>query len=133
MKLLTRNTDYAVRAISYMAREKDRIITVTELVRHLKVPRPFLRKILQTLSKKGVVESRKGIGGGFLLARPSGRIHLVSLIEIFQGPLSLNECMFRKMLCPNRSRCALKKKMDAIEKHVESELRSITIKDISGE
>ena len=67
MKLITRDTDYAIRAITYMAKHKESRVSVKELVKNLKVPRPFLRKILQVLDKKGLLRSYKGKGGGFLL------------------------------------------------------------------
>ena len=127
MKLLTRNTDYAVRAICSMAARPNNIVTATELVSELKIPKPFLRKILQILNKKGIVKSTKGSGGGFVLARKPNDIYLVTLIEAFQGPLSINECIFKKRVCPNRKTCPLKKKITEIENKVENELRSITI------
>jgi Rrf2 family protein len=127
MKLLTRNTDYAVRAICYMAKRGQGVISVTELVKALKIPRPFLRKILQTLNKNGIVKSSKGMGGGFRLAVSPKRIYLVELLKVFQGPLRINECIFKRKICPNVRSCPLKKKIDAISAHVESELNSITI------
>ena len=55
MRLINRNTDYAVRAISYISRQEEKVISVSELVEKIKVPRPFLRKILQILNKKGIL------------------------------------------------------------------------------
>jgi Rrf2 family protein len=130
MKLITRNSDYGIRAVCFMACEKGRMVPVPELVKKLSIPRPFLRKILQVLRKKGIVRSYKGIGGGFKLARGAEDIRLVELVAAFQGPLKINECIFKKELCPNRARCALKKKIDGIEKYVVSELNSITINDL---
>lgn len=127
MKLITRDSDYALRAICFMAKDKNIIIPVSNLVKELKIPRPFLRKILQILNKKGILSSYKGKGGGFLLAKPAHKIFLVDLIEIFQGPLRLNECFFKKVTCPDINTCALRKKINAIEKYVARELKSITI------
>ncbi|MCK9603051.1 MAG: Rrf2 family transcriptional regulator [Candidatus Omnitrophica bacterium] len=127
MKLITRDTDYAVRAVCFIVRHKERVISVTELVKKLKIPRPFLRKLLQALSKKGVLGSHRGLGGGFSLAKPANKIFLVDLIEIFQGPLKLNECFFKKITCPNVKRCLLRKKIDNIERYVQDSLKSITI------
>ena len=127
VKMLTRNTDYAVRAICHMAKRGEGVISVTELVKKLKIPRPFLRKLLQTLNKEGVVRSHKGIGGGFELALAPSRIFLTDIIEAFQGPLTMNECIFKKKICPNVKECPLKKRIDGITRRVESELRSITI------
>ena len=130
MKLLSRNADYAVRALCYIANEKKRVVSATELVRELKIPRPFLRKILQTLNRKRILESHKGIGGGFKLAKRSGSISLIELIEAFQGPFRVDECFFKKEACPNKISCPLKKKIDAIEDRVYKELRNINIESI---
>jgi Rrf2 family protein len=127
MKLITRDTDYALRAICFMAKTKEKVLSVGDLVRALKVPRPFLRKILQVLNKKGILKSYKGLGGGFKLAMPASRIFLVDLIEIFQGPFKLNECLLRKIACPSTKTCALRKKINRIESYVIKQLRSITI------
>lgn len=130
MKLISRNTDYAVRAVCHIARQKEKVVSVEDLVRALDIPKPFLRKILQTLNRKGILMSYKGKGGGFALGQPAGRIYLLKIAEAFQGPFSLNECTFKKELCPNRKKCFLKKKIDRIERYVHSELRSITIGSI---
>lgn len=130
MKLISRNTDYAVRALCYIAGKNGKVVSVTELVKSLKIPQPFLRKILQTLNKKGILESHKGIGGGFILAHKAGAIYLTDLMETFQGPFKLNECFFKKELCPDRRTCCLKRKIDLIEDKVYSELKGITIASI---
>ena len=130
MKLITRDTDYALRALCAIAKKKDKIVSVTELVKALKIPRPFLRKILQALNKSGILKSYKGPGGGFKLYRSIDKILLVDVIEAYQGKLRLNECFFKKLTCPNTKTCALKKKIDRIEKSVLRQLRSISIKSL---
>ena len=127
MKLITRNTDYAVRALCFIAENKDKKIPARDLVKKIKMPRPFLRKILQILQKNGILNSFKGNTGGFTLAIPTEKIFLVDIIEIFQGPLKLNECIFRKRICPDKGICMLRKRVDDIERNVLSELKSITI------
>ena len=127
MKLITRDTDYAVRALCHIACQNERIVSVSELVRKLKIPRPFLRKILQALNKFGILKSYKGSGGGFLLAKPAGKIYLTDLMSIFQGVLEINECIFKKRICPNRGICVLRGKINLIQKRVLSELNSINI------
>ncbi|MFC1709025.1 RrF2 family transcriptional regulator [Candidatus Omnitrophota bacterium] len=127
MKLITRDTDYAVRALCYIAKQKKGVIPVTQLVKNLRVPRPFLRKILQILNKKGILESHKGQRGGFRLFRSPNKIFIVDLIKIFQGSFTLNECFLKKMTCPHKKSCQLKKKVDDIEKVVLSELKIISI------
>jgi Rrf2 family protein len=130
MKLLTRNTDYAVRALSVIAKNKVEITSVSDLTQALGIPRPFLRKILQVLQKKGVLVSFKGKGGGFQLAMPPDQIYLTDVMEAFQGPLKLSECLFRKKICPQARSCPLKNKIDAIQKYVSQEVRKITLSQL---
>ena len=127
MKLITRDTDYALRALCFIEKHKNKRISVSELAKQLKIPGPFLRKILQLLNKKKILKSYKGSGGGFSLSLPVRKIFLVDLIEIFQGSFSLNECIFKKMPCSGMRTCALKKKIDKIEDYVIRELKTITI------
>ncbi|MDD5136998.1 MAG: Rrf2 family transcriptional regulator [Candidatus Omnitrophica bacterium] len=130
MKLITRNTDYAIRALYFIARKEGKVVAVPELVKALAIPRPFLRKVLQGLTKKGFVRSYKGIGGGFMLAKAPGRIYIIDVAGTFQGPLRLNECFLKKEPCPNRKVCCLKKRIDRLEKYLSSELGSITIGEL---
>lgn len=127
MKLLTRNTDYAVRAICTIASQDGRTVSAAEIVGELKMPKQFMRKILQSLNKAGIVRSVKGAGGGFALAHDPYRITLADVIEVFQGPLSINECVFKKRACPNIKDCPLRARITSIEDHVERELRATSI------
>jgi len=127
MKLITRDTDYAMRALCYLAKQKKRVVPVSELIKKLGVPRPFLRKLLQVLSKEGVVESHRGLGGGFVLGASSRKIYLVDIMGIFQGTFRLNECFLKKIRCPHTKSCVLKKKIERIEAYVVRELRPISI------
>lgn len=126
MKLLTRDTDYAVRALLAMAARKS-IVTVSDLVAELKIPQPFLRRILQRLNKANVLQSLKGQEGGFVIKRSPANISLVDLMAIFQGPVQLNECLFKKKVCPNRKTCPLRSEIREIEDFALKKLQSITI------
>lgn len=127
MKLVTRDTDYAVRALCFIARRRDRIVSVNELVDCLNVPKPFIRKILQILNKEKLLKSYRGKGGGFMLAGDYKKITLLKLIEIFQGPVRVCDHSFKKKLCHEIKKCPLKRKLDGIEDHVKDELSDITI------
>jgi Rrf2 family protein len=126
MKLITRNTDYALRALCYIAKRKS-IVTVDELVAKLGVPRPFMRKILQCLNKKGILVSCKGQGGGFRLKAGSGKVSVIEIMRVFQGNIQLNGCFLKKDVCPNRPKCALRKHLRSIEQEVLRRLKAITI------
>lgn len=127
MKLITRNTDYAVRALCFIAKHSAKRTTVSELTSEINVSRPFLRKILQILEKKRFLKSYKGQSGGFELRLPPGKIFLLDLMKIFQGPFRLNECFLMGHLCPNIKKCQLKKKIDKIESYAIKELKKVSI------
>ena len=130
MKLITRDTDYSIRALCYVAKQKNRLVTAKELKKKLKIPHPFLRKILQKLDKAKLLKSYRGKGGGFKLAKSTNKIRIKDVIEIFQGPIELVEHVFKEALCPNVRNCALKTKLDAIEKHLIFQLKSIKISSL---
>ncbi|MEA1940111.1 MAG: Rrf2 family transcriptional regulator [Candidatus Caldatribacteriota bacterium] len=130
MKLITRNTDYAIRALWCIVESKKEVVSADQLVKNLDMPRSFLRRILQILNKEGLLNSSKGKGGGFALAVSPGKITVIDLMKIFQSPIKLNECTFKKKVCPNIKNCPLKKKIDEIEKEVILKLKAITLESL---
>jgi Rrf2 family protein len=130
MKLITREIDYAVRALKYLGENRKERIPVTELEKELGITRPMLRKIMQELAKNRIVLSYKGNNGGFSLNRKPEDINLIDLVEIFQGKFNMNECILNKDICPNRDSCILKGKVEEIETDVKSRLESINLKSL---
>lgn len=106
-------------------------VSVTELARKLMIPKPFLRGIFQELKKADIVRSYKGKAGGFELARKAENIFLTELINLFQGPINLEDCLIKNSICPDTKFCLLKVKIDKIKKYAVTELESITIKLIA--
>ncbi len=127
MKLITRDVDYAIRALCLIAGGEDKLVSAGELVSVLGIPRPFLRKNLQKLHKAGILNACQGHRGGFSLALRPDKIRVVDIISIFQGGFRLNECVFKKQPCPRRATCRLKKQIDAIGRYVARKLAGITI------
>jgi Rrf2 family protein len=130
MKLITRDTDYAIRALNYIVCNEGRTISIKELVKELETPKPFLRKILQLLSINGILKSHKGKNGGFELAMEPGKIYVLDLMQIFQGKFKISECIFKKNTCPNQQYCLLKTEIDSIEKMVLEKIGTITLKSL---
>lgn len=130
MKLITRNTDYALRALCYISKRRD-LISVDELVKELGVPRPFMRKILQRLNKERILESYKGRGGGFKLKVPPAKIFIIRIMRIFQGQVGLNGCFLKKDICPDKGRCVLRKKIHAIEDDLFERLKQINVASLT--
>jgi Rrf2 family protein len=130
MKLINRDVDYAARALVFMARANKPTVSVAQMQDQVGVARPFLRKIMQKLHKAGILHAVKGKGGGFALARRPENITLAGLVETLQGPLKLNDCVFRKKICQNHGACILRHKIAAIETRMLSDIQGITVRDL---
>jgi Rrf2 family protein len=130
MSLITRDIDYALRAVCCIAKKKEEMCSASGLVNFLKIPRPFLRKILQVLNKGGILHSYKGKRGGFKLARLAEKISLFDVIVLFRRRISLNDHTFRRKICPRLKRCNIKKKLDRIDKMIVIQLKAVTIADV---
>jgi len=131
MKLITRNTDYALRILVALARKESRTATAAELSAQLKMPLSFVRKILQVLGKTGPLNSFKGKGGGFELTCSTDKILLIDIMNMFQGPVCLSECLFKKKMCHNRTACSLRKVIVELEDVIKERLKNITIASLA--
>lgn len=130
MKVLTKNTDYAVRALLELASRGQEFISAKEISDRQKIPYEYLRKILSRLIKEGMIESKEGGSGGVKLKVLPKTIKIADLIRIFQGNVQISECMFRQNICPNRASCVLRKNILKVEQKMISELSSITIEKL---
>ena len=133
MRLITQNTDYAIRVLCSMAKRKSSTVTAKDLSIELNISWSLVRRILGELGRKGLVRSTKGRGGGFKLEATAERIYIMDLISTFQGFLKLNKCSVKGKICSNIESCILRSKIMAIEKKVKDELSSITIESLIDE
>lgn len=91
---LSRKSDYALRAVIYLARISDeRFGRVSEIARAKDIPQAFLAQILPLLANHGLVKSQQGAHGGYALARAPETISFLEIIESVEGPLRLNKCV----------------------------------------
>jgi Rrf2 family transcriptional regulator, cysteine metabolism repressor len=127
MKLLTKDTDYAIRALLVLAKEPGQYLSARVIAKKQKMPYQFLRTIMQKLIKNKLVESKEGISGGFKIKKDPKKIKIRDIIHVFQGNIALTECLFRKKICHNRKSCALRREIKKIELLVANEFNKLTI------
>lgn len=131
MNLLTKNTDYAIRALLELMTDSGKYLSAREISQRQKIPYQFLRGIMQELLKHGYISSKEGVNGGFKLSEDPKNIKINDIVKIFQGDLQLIDCMFRKKICHNRTTCVLRKELKRIEKIIYSEFDNISIYSLS--
>ncbi|CAN7574520.1 RrF2 family transcriptional regulator [Caulobacter sp. LjRoot300] len=110
--MLSQKARYALRAMIELARENGQV-TAGELAVRADAPRKFLEAILLTLSRRGLVTSRRGKFGGYLLGRESAAISFAEIIRLVDGPLALTPCVSRTAFrrcedCRDLATCALR-------------------------
>ncbi|ABB32136.1 transcriptional regulator, BadM/Rrf2 family [Geobacter metallireducens RCH3] len=92
--MISKKTKYALKALLYLAREYDRgPILIADLAREERIPKKFLELILLALKNAGVLQSKKGKGGGYYLAHPPREITMGKVIRTLEGPLAPVPCV----------------------------------------
>ena len=106
---ITRQADYAVRAVLYLARlGQDERAATSLIAQEQHIPPSFLAKIISQLSIAGLLHTSRGARGGVTLARSPGEITLLEVIEAIDGPIMLNECVGETGSCSFDEDCPLK-------------------------
>ncbi len=89
---LSKKTEYALRALMYSARfPEGTTLQIRDLAEKNGIPKKFLELILLDLKNAGILASRRGVGGGYLLARRPDTIRAGEIIEVFEGPMTAGE------------------------------------------
>ncbi len=127
MKVLTKKTDYAIRALLTLAANSGRYVSAKTISEGQDIPYQFLRGLLQELIRLELIVSKEGSQGGVMISRNPDEISVKQLIEGFQGKVQVSECMFRRQICANRAKCVLRHEIMRIEQVVNAEFEKITI------
>jgi Rrf2 family protein len=105
---ITRQADYAIRAVLYLSRlgPNQRAATST-VAQEQRIPPSFLAKIISQLSIAGLLHTSRGARGGVSLAREAKEISLLDVVEAIDGPILLNECVSDASTCTFEKDCPL--------------------------
>ncbi|MCW8822368.1 MAG: Rrf2 family transcriptional regulator [Sulfurovum sp.] len=130
--LLTRASEYALLSLDVI-RKSDTPIGAEQLAIELSIPKSFLAKILQSLAKQGILESRKGAHGGFILAREVNEISVNDIIFAAEGKTpAVFDCTSYTSSCPNGTigTCAISPFLMNFQTKIDSFLNGLTLGDI---
>ncbi|MCA8959661.1 MAG: Rrf2 family transcriptional regulator [Planctomycetes bacterium] len=105
--LYTRGCEYAIRALQVLVTEPDRLMTVTEFCDRADIPEPFTRKMLQQLVRAGILDSRRGPGGGFTFAIDPNEISLMDVVVAIEGGPRTDQCVLGRHQCNDADPCPL--------------------------
>ncbi len=129
---LSRKSDYALRAVIYLAQLfPSRYGRVSEIAKAKGIPQAFLAQILPLLASRGVVKSQQGANGGYALARGPSEISFLDVIEAVEGPFRINKCIDGEHDdCSILDSCEMQHIWDMAQKQTMDFLGKVTMEDM---
>lgn len=134
--MISRKTKYGLQALIYLAQKYGRgPVLISELAESEKIPQKFLESILLDLRNKGILQSKKGKGGGYALARAPEDITMGEVVRILEGPLAPVPCVsqtaYRKCDgCQDEKTCGIHMVMKEVRDAMANILDHTTLKDV---
>ena len=130
---LTHLADYAVVMMTAAARRGDDVrVSAGELVQDTGVPLPTAQKIMGQLAGAGLLNSVRGAGGGFMLARPVSEISLADIVEAVEGPIEMTSCVdAERHQCALESACQVRPHMGVVNGAVRGALAGVSLSSLA--
>lgn len=135
--MLSRRSKYGLKALLLLARDDaDHPVLIAELAGREAIPRKFLEAILLDLKRHGILESRKGKGGGYFLRRAPQEITFGEVIRILEGPLALVPCVSKTAYsacveCVDERTCGVRLAMKEVRDATAHILDHLTLEDVN--
>lgn len=125
---LTNAADYAVRAMIHIACLPEGAVALRgDVARAYGIPSSFMAKILRQLVRAGLLQSSRGVHGGFALARSPSEINLLEVVEAIEGPLALTDCMAEGAGCEWSDECPANLVWQEVQTGMAEGLRRATL------
>jgi Rrf2 family nitric oxide-sensitive transcriptional repressor len=125
-------TDYAIRALVYLAEEK-RMVTGVEIANKMQIPPAYLLTIMGTLKKEGFVTVKRGNAGGYSLAKPQDKISLWDIMETMEGTMQFNCNMENDIFdgSEDTGMGQVRNVYRAVQSSIEERLRNVTLEQLT--
>src|SRR5438874_24153 len=134
MKLSLRG-EYTLRALVVLGLQYQQgIVRIQTISEQQNIPKRFLEQILNDLKSAGVVESKRGVAGGYRLAQPPEKVTLAHVIRHMEGALAPVSCVsarfYEKCSCPDEARCGIRSVMKEVRDAIAKILENFTVADL---
>lgn len=129
---LTNLADYGVVLMCQMAKAPVDIHSAFQLAQETGIPVPTVSKILGSLSKAGLLNSQRGLKGGFMMTRKPREVSMADIIEAIDGPIALTNCIEHSPGdCCFEAGCAMRPHWQAINEAVKGALSKISLDEVA--
>jgi len=136
MLRINRQTDYAVRVVLALAKLGEGMrVSSADVQREMLIPPAFISRIVAQLARKGLVQTFPGRDGGLSLPCPASKITLRDVVEAFEGPILLSQCLKVKGEddCPFQTNCPVRSKWGRVQVAMMREMAAITFESLVEE
>lgn len=130
MLRVSRLTDYATVVMTCIAAHPRDVLSTAQIADETHLELPTVSKLLKTLGHAGLVESFRGVNGGYRLARPAELISLATIVEVMEGPIGMTECGVGEGQCERESQCGVRGSWQRINVVLEQALRAVSLADM---
>jgi Rrf2 family protein len=135
MLRLTKKADYGLMALKYLAEQSTAHAAAAQSAKDIAlayhIPPPLLAKILQTLTRAGLLVSHAGTNGGYALSRPASQISAFEVIRAIDGPLFITSCITIHGACDLAGHCTIKEPLRKVNDSIKDLLSNIYISDLA--
>jgi Rrf2 family protein len=130
--MLSQAVGYAATALGFVAAAGGRPVLVKDIAEAAGIPAPYLAKIVQTLARRGLVITQRGIGGGVALAQTASSITLYDLCVALDDPCIHQRCMLGTDVCSDERACPAHQFWTSQRAKMLDYLRKMTVADIAA-
>jgi FeS assembly SUF system regulator len=129
---ISRLTDYGIVLMTHLAAHADHVHTAPEAASEAHLPLPTVSKLLRLLAKEGLLESHRGMKGGYGLARPPEQISVGEIVAALEGPIAITTCTTSSPGdCEHERRCPVRGHWNLINLAIREALESVTLTDLA--
>ena len=132
MLRITKETDYGILVLTCFARAQGLALTTKQIAEQTDIPYRMVCKVLNLLTRKGLLVSQRGMKGGYSLERAPETVTLDEAISALEGPVALTECAKSDCECQALERCSVQDHWSLINRAFRQALRGVTLRAMAA-
>lgn len=134
MLRLSRQADYGLVLMSHFARhEGASVLSARDLAQETGLPLPTVGKVLKLLGRGGLLNSQRGVNGGYVLARPASEISVVAIVQTLDGPIEMTDCVpGATRTCDHEHHCRMRTPVQRLSAVVHEALSKVSLEELNA-
>lgn len=130
---LSKKSEYALLALSYLRTRTQSPVSATDIAAHYRIPQALLAKVMQSLKRAGLVTSSKGAGGGYSLQVNLRNVTFLQFVGVFEETTDLVQCLSEPQpICHQLDCCAIRDPIASLNGLIQKQLSALTLEQLFG-